>query len=250
MIILSHFNDIVSTILDRPITDDVAIEMALNVFDQIAASVRLHRDEIDSQQLPAYEAANYSNTNNQPVFILLTKGHTILSTLIYKATHDEHSHASIAFDIKLNDIYSFGTKKLIPKREMGFVHISYDSDIWGDIPTAYDLYVTFIDQQSKDKIMKALQYFTKNADKLSYHWMGLIKIFFNIKDSNKKKFICSRFVASLLGEGNVKMERDSSLYRPSQLRDIDNVEFVISGPSIRDYDWRAANRELKRVMQA
>lgn len=247
---LSQFNDIVSGILDRPITDDVAIEMALNVFDQIAASVRLHQHEIDMQQLPACEAANYSNTNSQPVFILLTKGHTILSTLIYKATHDEHSHASIAFDIKLNDIYSFGTKKLNPKREMGFVHTSYDSDIWGEIPTAYDLYVTFIDQKSKEKIMKALQYFTVNADKLSYHWVGLIKIFFNIKDSNKRKFICSRFVASLLGEGGVKMARDTSLYRPSQLRDIDNVEFVISGPSIREYDWRAANRELKRVMQA
>ena len=80
--------------------------------------------------------------------------------------------------------------------------------------------------------------------------MGLIKIFFNIKDSNKKKFICSRFVASLLGEGNVKMDRDSSLYRPSQLRDIDNVEFVISGPSIREYNWKDANAALKRVMMA
>lgn len=247
---MSNFDLFVSDLVGKASNDDVAIESILPALDRIATAVREHQKEIDAMPVIALEGANYSKENDQPIFIILTKGHTLLSSIIYKATKDEHSHASIAFDIKLNDIYSFGTKKLNPKREMGFVHTSAHSDVWGEIPTAYDLYVTFVNQDSKVKIMKALEYFTENADKLSYHWMGLLKIFFGLKDDNKKKFICSRFVASLLGEGDVAMNRDSSLYRPSQLREIENVEYVISGPSIQEYDWRKAEAALKKVMMS
>ena len=236
-------------ILGRATTDEIAVEAALGIIDSIAEQVRLHQDEINAISIPTMEGANYSDINKYPVFVLLTKGHTILSAIIKKATKDEHSHASIAFDVKLERIYSFGTKKINP-REMGFVLTSYDSEIWGEIPTEYDLFVTFIDYHGRAQINKTIQYFTENADKLKYHWAGLIKIFFNLKDNNKKKFICSRFVASLLGAGGVKMERDSSLYRPSQLQDIDNMEHVISGPSIREYDYKAASRALERVKKA
>ena len=243
---MSEFDRGLSRIIGVPTTEEVAFESALELIGSIAEQVRLHRDEIDAISIPTMEGANYSETNKYPVFILLTKGHTILSAIIKKATKDEHSHASIAFDIKLETIYSFGTKKINP-REMGFVHTSYDSDIWGDIPTEYDLFVTFIDYHGRAQINKAIQYFTDNADKLKYHWAGLIKIFFNMKDNNKKKFICSRFVAALLGEGGVKMDRDSSLYRPSQLQDIKDVAYVISGPNIREYDYKVAQRALERV---
>lgn len=162
-------------------------------------------------------------------------------------TGDEHSHASIAFGIKLTSIYSFGTKKLNPKREMGFVHISASSDTWGEIPTEYDLFVTFVDYAAKKKMMQTLEYFTANSERLKYHWAGLVKIFFHIKTRNQKAFICSRFVAAILGAGGVELSRDSSLYRPSQLRDIENVEYVISGPSIQDYDWKAAQRALDKI---
>lgn len=243
---MSDFDRGLSMILGEPTTEDVAFETALEIIDRIAEQVRLHQDEINAISIPTMENSNYSKTNKYPVFVLLTKGHTILSAIIKKATKDEHSHASIAFDVKLETIYSFGTKKINP-REMGFVRTSYDSDIWGEIPTEYDLFVTFIDYHGRAQINKAIQYFTDNADKLRYHWAGLIKIFFKMKDNNRKKFICSRFVAALLAEGGVKMERDSSLYRPSQLQEIENMEFVMNGPDIRKYDYRTAARILKQI---
>lgn len=246
---MSNFDRFLSIVNGEPTTDDVAIEAAIEVFDAIATEVRLHQFEIDAIPVPMMEGANYSETNKYPVFVILTKGHTILSSIIKKATKDEHSHASIAFDIKLETIYSFGTKKISP-REMGFVHTSYDSPIWGEIPTEYDLYVTFIDYQGRAQINKAIAYFTANADKLKYHWAGLIKIFFHLKDNNQKKFICSRFVAALLGEGGVALGRDSSLYRPSQLRDIADISYVISGPDIRKYDYKAAEKALEKVKNA
>lgn len=230
--------------------ENQAVLEALHAINYLAEFRAAHEAEIenmpiDAEFYSALEAAGYSEENHIPVFIILTKGHTPLSKIIFAATGDEHSHASIAFDISLRTMYSFGTKKISPT-EMGFATTSFDSEIWGEIPTEYDMYVTYTNREGSIKMHKTLEYFVQNSDKLKYHWGGLVKIFFNIKSNNQKKFICSRFVAMVLGEG-IKLGRDASLYRPSQLRDIENVEFVISGPSIREYDERKAKAALDKV---
>lgn len=237
----------------EPVNEEQAVLEACRLIDEMGAWMAAHESEIDYDaptpfdEEEAMEGAGYDETHKYPIFIILTKGHTILSKIIFKATGDEHSHASISFGIGLNKIYSFGTKKLNPKREMGFVMTSYDSSIWGDIPTEYDLYVTFVDGPSRHKMYQKLQYFTSNADKLKYHWAGLVKIFFNIKATTNQQYICSRFVAAILNTGGVKLERDESLYRPSQLRDVYNVEHVISGPSIQKYNEELARIALEKV---
>lgn len=227
--------------------EEAAVREALEIFNQIREDVIRNESAIDATQV-ALEAANYSETNKYPVFVILTQGHTPLSFIIKGATGDKHSHASIAFDIGLKHMYSFGTKKINP-RELGFVETSADSKIWGEIPTAYDLYVTFINGAQKKKIRKTLEYFIQNADKLKYHWMGLVQVFLKIKSTHNQKFICSQFVATLLGAA-IKLDRDPSLYRPSQLADLENVEFVIAGPSIRDYDAKVAEKALEKVKAA
>ena len=249
---MNYFDEFLSrNIVGEPTTEQIAVEEACRLFDGLAELVKVHESEIAKIQIDeaAMEAANYSGTNKYPVFILLTKGHSPLSKIIFTMTGDDHSHASIAFGIKLTSIYSFGTKKLNPKREMGFVHISANSDTWGEIPTEYDLFVTFVDYDAKKKMLQTLEYFTTNSERLKYHWAGLVKIFFHIKTRNQKAFICSRFVAAILGAGGVALSRDSSLYRPSQLRDIENVEYVISGPSIQKYDWKAAQKALDKIKE-
>lgn len=247
---MSDFNTFMKGISQVPDDEKAAVEEALRLIDYLGEFRAAHESEIEdmpiqSEFLCALEAAGYSEESHIPVFIILTKGHTVLSKIIFAATGDEHSHASIAFDISLKTMYSFGTKKISPI-EMGFVRTSFDSNIWGETPTEYDLYVTFVNKEGSIKMHKALEYFIQNSDKLKYHWGGLVKIFFHIKSKSQQKFICSRFVAMILGEG-VKLDRDSSLYRPSQLRDIQNVEFLISGPSIKEYDAKKASSALEKL---
>lgn len=233
-----------------PITEREAVIEANMLFNDLAKWV----SSFDSILFPygdeGLEAAGYSSSSKEPIFIVLTKGHTPISYIIYGMTGDEHSHASISFDIDMKEIYSFGTKKLNPKREMGFVLTSFDADEWGPQPTEFDIYVTHVSKADKQKMLKRLQYFTENADSLKYHWAGLVRIFFNIKTNNSKKWICSRFVAALLGEAGVKLDRDSSLYRPDQLTSLDNVEFVIHGDDIHNYDAKKAKAALKKVQDA
>ena len=244
---MSNFDYFVSQMEGAPTTPSVAAMECMKLFDGLAELIKAHESEIEAFELEegAMEGANYSRDRNLPVFIILTKGHTALSKIIFAATHDEHSHASIAFDVGLEKMYSFGSKKINP-REMGFMQTSATSDIWGEIPTEFDVYVTFVNAAQKEKMMKTLEYFTKNADHLKYHWTGLVKIFFNIKSKNEKAWICSRFVATILGAG-VELDKDPSLYRPSQLQSVPNIAHLISGPSIRNYDVKAAKKQLEKI---
>lgn len=248
---MSHFNDFMQMVADQ-----TALENANQIFDDLASFVKAHESEIvqtpvDPMVEMAFEGAGYGGPNKYPVFIILTKGHTILSKLIFMATKDEHSHASIAFNIGLKTMYSFGTKTLDTKgnREMGFVQTSHDSDVWGDIPTEYDLYVTFVSQEARHKMYQTLQYFISNADKLKYHFAGLVRIFFHLKTTHQQKWICSRFVAAILGSG-VKLDKDPSLYRPDHLSGVQNVEFVINGPDIKKYSVSKAREALEKVKES
>ena len=95
-------------------------------------------------------------------------------------------------------------------------------------------------------MQKTLDYFIQNSDKMKYHWAGLVQIFFKIKSTSKQAYICSQFVATNLGS-SIKLNRDPSLYRPSELSSIENVEWVCGGDSIRDYNSAKAIHALESI---
>ena len=195
----------------------------------------------------AIESAGYSKECHYPVFILLTKGHSPLSGIIMKATGDQFSHSSISFDISLNPMYSFGTKKLGPPREMGFVKTHPKDPAWDSSqPTPYWLYVTYVDKGNAEKMKNRLNYFIENAEKMRYSFGGLPKVFFQLKSRKNQKWFCSAFVAEILGAGKV-LKKDSTLYMPRDLKEIDDVEFVISGDDISRYDPQEAKKALEKI---
>lgn len=195
----------------------------------------------------AIESAGYSKECHYPIFILLTKGHSPLSGIIMKATGDQFSHSSISFDISLNPMYSFGTKKLGPPREMGFVKTHPKDPAWDQSqPTPYWLYVTYVDKGNAEKMKNRLNYFIENAEKMRYSFGGLPKVFFQLKSRKNQKWFCSAFVAEILGAGKV-LKKDSTLYMPRDLKEIDDVEFVISGDDISRYDPQEAKKALEKI---
>lgn len=94
-------------------------------------------------------------------------GHTPLSHIITKATGDSFSHATLLFDISLNPMFSFGTKKISPT-ELGFIKTHPKDPIWGGKPVSYSVYVTFVSKNALAKMKGRLQVFINNADKLKY----------------------------------------------------------------------------------
>lgn len=197
----------------------------------------------------AIEAANYSTENKYPVFIILSTGHTPLSHMITGVTGDEFTHATLSFDISLNPMYSFGTKK-IDAMDLGFVK-SYPKDrLWkmdeNSKPVAYSLFVTYVNKEQLEKMKNRLQLFLDHGDKMKYYFAGLVRNFLHIKSTSQAKWFCSEFVADIINAGKT-LDKHPSLYRPQQLKDVSDVEFVISGKDITEYDVGAASRALTIV---
>ena len=239
------------------IEDTSNIPIALeNAFSNAIAPLTdfLNENYDDTDDLIAYESgyAKYSSTNKYPVFIVLTKGDNALSKIIMKATNSETSHASLAFDISLIPLYSFGTKKMdssgkLPKRELGFVKTTPYSNLWPDkVDTNYWVYVTFVSKEAIDKMKLKLEFFLKNAKTLKYDFVGLVRIFFGLKSTGQKKWFCSRFVAEIIKSGK-SIKRDASLYKPNTLPDLDDTELLIKGKNLKEYDKNEAMIALNNL---
>lgn len=196
----------------------------------------------------AAEAFHWSTKDRYPVFVLLTEGHSPISGPIRAATHSRFSHASISMNIQLNPMYSFGTKQAKPWK-MGFVK-TYPSDpLWGKKPTPYALYVVYINRAAKEKMKSRLEWFEAHSEQLRYYWVGLLRVFLNIRNHKQMKWFCSEFVATILSAGR-DMSRDPSLYKPGTFVDDDITTFVCEGDDIRMYKPHAAENALRTIRKA
>lgn len=199
---------------------------------------------------PAMEAATYSGSRKNPVFILLTVGSTTLAKIIRGATGDTFSHSSIAFNPQLTPLYSFGTKKLTEEsRELGFVRATPYDETWGGIKTPFTLFVTYVNDAARRKIESRLEYFMAHADDFKYSFAGLVRNFLHIKSPKKKKWFCSAFVAELLGLG-YELRKDATLFRPQQFANLPNVVEIYSGDDIHKYDPMITKRRLEEIKRS
>ena len=61
------------------------------------------------------------------LYIVLTYTGTVISKMIKGYTKDEFCHSSIALDLELNEMYSFGRKYTFTPIFAGFVHEHIES---------------------------------------------------------------------------------------------------------------------------
>lgn len=239
-------------ILNTKEMDDITLEFR----GAVRKYIRSITDVIDklydaSTEDIAIEAANYSRENKYPVFIVLSRGSTPLAKMITTATGDHFSHSSLSFDISLDPMYSFGTKK-IDAMELGFVKTYPQDRLWKMSENApavpYSVFVTYVNKEQKEKMIKRLQLFLDHGDRMKYYFGGLVRNFLQIKSKSQAKWFCSEFVADIINAGKT-LDKHPSLYRPQQLKDVSDVEFVISGNDITEYNVAAAARALKIVQK-
>ena len=63
---------------------------------------------------------------------------------------------------------------------------------------------------------------------------------------SKRKFICSQFVALLLGEA-IPLDRNPSVYTPTDLGDLRQMEFLKAGKDIREFSDKEA-KEISKLL--
>lgn len=202
-------------------------------------------DNMVEQEELITEEAQWSTKNKYPVYIVLQHAGMLMSNIISGVTGDEFSHASIAFNTSMYPLYSFGTKCWKPLK-FGFMVHQKGDPYYIRNNVRYAIYVMYMDRKRYLKLIKRLQFFIDNADKMKYSVPYLITVGLQIPVHLKYKYVCSQFVADLLNEAS-PLPKDPSLWRPSQLGTLDNITLIDKGDNFRFYDEKVVKKNLKKV---
>lgn len=200
---------------------------------------------LNEQGVIMTEEAQWSTVNRYPIYIVLQHSGTPMANIIKKVTGDEYSHAAIAFNTRLDPLYSFGTKTLKPLT-LGFSVQRRGDPFYKDFTVSYGVYVMYLDKRQYDKVMEKLRWFIQNDNKLGYSIPGLITCGLQIPHQFKNKFVCSHFVMTLIGEGT-KLPKDPSIWKPQDITTLNNISLVNKGDNFRFYREAVTIENVRKV---
>lgn len=221
----------VNDILDRTIPRDIFISM-----DNIP--------EID-EDISFNEFAN--SVEYQPVFLVLTKGKTpIISDGIKFVTKSEYSHASITFDPKLNEVYSFNMRH----QNWGFIKENLSS--------FKDNFITVFAFFAENKVVKKLK--ATVYDFANHKTNFDLRIFMNkilhinrrpSKDQSQQ--VCSTFVDTVLKSGGINLVGDQKIPAPSDIyngaKSQPNKIFEVYNGIAPKYNGKKVERQVEWLMK-
>ena len=146
------------------------------------------------------------------IYIILTHTGTALSKLIKGYTKDEFSHVSIALDIELKEMYSFG--RLNPNNPFwgGFVHEYIDKGTFKRFyKTRAKVYSLEVTEEQYKSIKSNIDQIKNNKEDYKFNIIGLFAAGFHKKIEKEKSFYCAVFVKYVMENGaGISMNRSSS----------------------------------------
>src|SRR5690606_5219823 len=134
-------------------------------------------------------------TSTKTVYIVLTDTGTLFTKTIKAFTQKPYNHASIAFDRRLQDVYSFGRKKLTNPLRGGLIKENYDDHFYRQTQAA--IFACTLNQHDYDNIYRRVQRMYRHPHKFKYNLLGLFGILFHKRIERAHAFFCSQFVAHL-----------------------------------------------------
>lgn len=162
------------------------------------------------------------------IYFLFTDTGTNLSRIINIYTKQSLNHVSIAFDLALTEVYSFGRTKHKNPFSGGFVREDIRSDFLKKSNCAvysYDLTPVEVEQ-----VLKKIKNIEENKDRYRYNFVGLIGILFQIEIKREKAFFCSEFVATILNDtDSITLSKPNYFMTPSDIQREISMELIYEG---------------------
>ena len=98
-----------------------------------------------------------------------------------------------------------------------------------------EIYAIPVTKEKKQEFEQNLAYFKNHRSMFSYNVLGLGTTFLRIRWSRKHKLHCSQFVATLLAQSGVRLNKPLSLHTPDDLRYISDAHLIYRGELNRFY---------------
>ena len=154
------------------------------------------------------------------IYILLTNTGTVFTRLIGLCSQRPYNHSSIAFDINLNELYSFGRRK--PRNPFigGFVREYIRSGLYalrqGTLCSLYEFEVT---AEQYELIRHNVHEFEVEKEKYSYSLIGVMGVALRTPVNRKYSYFCSQFIATVLERSGVSLfDKPAGLVTPEDFR--------------------------------
>lgn len=150
------------------------------------------------------------------IYVLLSRTHTTPARLIRFFTREPYSHASIALDIELRQLYSFARKHVHNPFDCGFIEENIETGIFGMDKNVYcSVYEVPVTEEQYRIICEEISVFQKNRDVYQYNYTGLVGVMFGKSIMDGKHFFCSQFVSHIFYKSGVQLfSKSDGLIRP------------------------------------
>ncbi len=180
------------------------------------------------------------------LYILLSDTGSFISKGIKLYTKEPYSHVSLALDIDLNEIYSFGRLKMHNPLIGGFVREDKDYGTYSIFPnTTIELYSIKVNEQQFLQIKNEIERFSNSERKYSYNFLGVAGVLVNRPINREYSYFCSQFVAEVLQNSDINIiDKDAGLTLPNDFRNNDNLNLIYSG-HLKGYQRQEAYFNLK-----
>ena len=163
------------------------------------------------------------------IYIVLTHTGTMLSKIIKKYTKDEFSHISIALDIELNEMYSFGRLNPYSPLWAGFVHEYKDKGTFKRFyNTKTKIYSLEITDKQYEIIKNNIKKIQENKEEYKFNMLGLVAAGFHKKVRMDHSFYCAEFVKYIMEKAEISTGLPE-VVKPEDFKEIDDLQEVYKG---------------------
>ena len=161
-----------------------------------------------------------SDKFSSDIYVVVTKTRTKVSKLIRLLSRQPYSHASIAFDRELNEMYSFARRSRRNIFNSGFIKEKIDAGILGsDDRITCCVFCLPLTVEELERIRKEIEICKRRPWEYNYNYIGLVGAGINHPYNRPKRFFCSQYVAWLFQQaGLVFFHKDCALVRPEDIR--------------------------------
>ena len=169
------------------------------------------------------------------IYIVLTHTGTALSRIIKTFTKDEFSHASIALDSELKEMYSFG--RLNPYNPFigGFVHEGIDCGTFKRFKfTKTKIFSLEIEDEQYYRIKDLIEYLKEVKEMRKFNVIGLIAVGLHKTIKFVDSFYCAEFVKYALETAGINTSLPEMI-KPEDFKTLDNIKLIYEG-ILKDYN--------------
>jgi hypothetical protein len=167
---------------------------------------------------------------NDAIYIIVSQTGTSVAKMIKFFTRKPYNHSSISVDLTLSDMYSFCRNYSTFPLPAGFNREIVGEGTFGRfsyIPC--EIYMLPVTAEQKKKFMSILEHFKKYSDTYSYNILGFWSIPFRLHIERKNKFVCSQFVAYIIRESGLQLNKPVCMYSPEDLRHLPDAKLMYRG---------------------